>query len=108
MKRQDQVCLMDGDALIIPQERLIWILERITEHLPWIKRIGTYANTKSIRMKSPRELIELKEKRLGMLYFGVETGDDEIRKKIDKGSSAQESLERGRKNKEAGTQITNT
>jgi radical SAM superfamily enzyme YgiQ (UPF0313 family) len=108
MKRQDQVFLMDGDALIIPQERLIWILERITEHLPWIKRIGTYANTKSIRMKSPRELIELKEKRLGMVYFGVETGDDEIRKKIDKGSSAQECLEMGRKIKDAGMELTTT
>jgi radical SAM superfamily enzyme YgiQ (UPF0313 family) len=108
MKRQDQVFLMDGDTLILPQERLIWILERITEHLPWIKRIGTYANTKSIRMKSPRELIELKEKRLGMVYFGVETGDDEIRKKIDKGSSAQECLEMGRKIKDAGMELTTT
>src|SRR4030042_6227401 len=35
MKRQDQVFLMDGDALIIPQKRLMWILDRIKEHLPW-------------------------------------------------------------------------
>ena len=34
MKRQDRVFLMDGDALIIPQKRLMWILDRIREHLP--------------------------------------------------------------------------
>jgi len=59
MKRQDRVFLMDGDALIIPQKRLMWILDRIKEHLPWVKRVGAYANTKSIKMKSPEELKEL-------------------------------------------------
>jgi radical SAM superfamily enzyme YgiQ (UPF0313 family) len=93
MKRQTQVFLMDGDALIIPQKRLMWILERIQEYLPWVKRVGAYANTKSIGMKSPQELVELRKYGLGMLYLGVETGDDEIRKKINKGSSAQHCLE---------------
>jgi radical SAM superfamily enzyme YgiQ (UPF0313 family) len=99
---------MDGDALIIPQKRLLWILERIQEHLPWVKRVGAYANTKSISMKSPQELIELRENGLGMLYLGVETGDDEIRKKIDKGSTAQQCLEMGRRVKDAGMELTLT
>ena len=108
MPRQDQLFLMDGDALIIPQKRLIWILDKIQEHLPWVERVGAYANTKSIRMKSLPELIVLREKRLGMLYYGVETGEDEIRKKVCKGSSAQECLEMGRKVKEAGMELTTT
>lgn len=108
MQGQDQVFLMDGDALIIPQKRLLWILERIQEHLPWVKRVGAYANTKSISMKSPQELIELRENGLGMLYLGVETGDDEIRKKIDKGSTAQQCLEMGRRVKDAGMELTLT
>jgi len=57
MKKQDRVFLMDGDSLIIPQKRLMWILDRIKEHLPWVKRVGAYANTKGIRMKSLEELI---------------------------------------------------
>lgn len=108
MKIQDRVFLMDGDALIIPQKRLMWILERIKEHLPWVKRVGAYANVKSIRMKSPQELVELRENRLGMLYLGVETGDEEIRKKINKGSSAQQCLEMGKKVKNAGIELTVT
>jgi radical SAM superfamily enzyme YgiQ (UPF0313 family) len=108
MKRQDQVFLMDGDALIIPQKRLMWILESIQQHLPWVRRVGAYANTKSISMKSPRELSELRENGLGMLYLGVETGDDEVRKKINKGSTAQHCLEMGKRVKNAGIKLTVT
>jgi radical SAM superfamily enzyme YgiQ (UPF0313 family) len=43
-----------------------------------------------------------------MLYLGVETGDDEIRKKINKGSSAQHCLEMGKRVKNAGIQLTVT
>jgi radical SAM superfamily enzyme YgiQ (UPF0313 family) len=108
MKGQYQVFLMDGDALIIPQKRLIWILERIKEHLPWVKRVGAYANTKSISMKSLQELTELRKNGLGMLYLGVESGDDEIRKKISKGTSAKQCLEMGKRVKDAGIQLTVT
>jgi radical SAM superfamily enzyme YgiQ (UPF0313 family) len=108
MKSQDHVFLMDGDALIIPQKRLMWILERIQKHLPWVKRVGAYANTKSIGMKTPQELVELRENGLSKLYLGAETGDDEIRTKINKGSSAQQCIEMGRKVKDAGIELTLT
>jgi radical SAM superfamily enzyme YgiQ (UPF0313 family) len=108
MKQQDRVFLMDGDALIIPQKRLMWILERIHEHLPWVKRVGAYANTKSIKMKSLEELIELRKNGLGILYLGVETGDEELLKKIHKGTSAQNLIKMGRKAKEAGFKLSVT
>ncbi len=108
MKRQDRVFLMDGDALIIPQKRLMWILDRIREHLPWVRRVGAYANTKGIKMKSLEQLIELKGNGLGILYLGVETGDAELRKKINKGSSVQTCIEMGRKVKDAGIKLSVT
>jgi radical SAM superfamily enzyme YgiQ (UPF0313 family) len=108
MKKQDRVFLMDGDSLIIPQKRLMWILDRIKEHLPWVKRVGAYANTKGIKMKSLEELIQLKENGLGILYLGVETGDDELLKEIRKGTSAQHLINMGRKVKEAGIKLSVT
>jgi radical SAM superfamily enzyme YgiQ (UPF0313 family) len=108
MNRQERVFLMDGDALIIPQKRLMWIFDRIREYLPWVKRVGTYANTKSIGLKSPQDLSQLGEMGLGMVYLGVESGDDEIRRKINKGSSAVHCLEMGKKVKEAGINLTVT
>lgn len=108
MKRQDRVFLMDGDALIIPQKRLMWILDRIREHLPWVKRVGAYANAKGIKMKSADELKALRENGLGILYMGVETGDDPLLKKIRKGATAQHLINMGRKVREANIKLSVT
>jgi radical SAM superfamily enzyme YgiQ (UPF0313 family) len=108
MKRQDRVFLMDGDALIIPQQRLMWILDRIREHLPWVRRVGAYANAKSIKMKSPEELIQLRKNGLGILYLGVETGDAELLKEIRKGTSAENLINMGRKVRNAGIKLSVT
>ena len=108
MKRQDRVFLMDGDALIIPQKRLMWILDRIREHLPWVRRVGAYANAKSIRMKSMEELIQLRENGLGILYLGVETGDAGLLKEIRKGTSAENLINMGRKVRKAGIKLSVT
>ena len=108
MRDQDRVFLMDGDALIIPQKRLMWILEMIQEHLPGVKRVGAYANVKGVKMKSLEELTQLREHNLGILFYGVETGDDEIRKDIRKGSTAQMCIEMGRRVKEAGIELSAT
>jgi len=108
MKRQDRLFLMDGDALIIPQKRLMWILESIKEHIPWVRRVGAYANAKSIRMKSLEELIELKENGLGILYLGVESGDEETLKEVHKGTSAQNLINMGKKVRDAGMKLSVT
>lgn len=108
MRRQDRVFLMDGDALIMPQKRLVWILERIREHLPWVKRVGAYANAKSIRMKSPEELNELKDLGLSILYLGVESGDPDTLKAICKGTGPQNLIDMGRKVKQSGMKLSVT
>ena len=108
MRRQDRVFLMDGDALVIPQKRLMWILDRIREHLPWVKRVGAYANAKSIRLKSAEDLAALRENGLTILYLGVETGDEALLGKICKGASAGNLVLMGRKVKEAGIKLSVT
>lgn len=108
MKRQDRVFLMDGDALIIPQKRLMWILDQIRTHLPWVRRVGAYANAKSIKMKTLEELKTLRENGLGILYLGVETGDEALLKKIRKGASPEHLIRMGRKVREAGIKLSVT
>jgi len=106
MRNQDRVFLMDGDALIIPQNRLTWILDRIHEHLPWVKGVGSYANTKSISLKSSQGLDDLRGKSLDRIYLGVETGDDELREKVRKGFTARQCADMGKKIKRAGMRLT--
>jgi radical SAM superfamily enzyme YgiQ (UPF0313 family) len=108
MKGQERVFLMDGDSLIIPQKRLMEILHLVKEHLPWVRRVGAYANAKGVRKKSLEELIQLRENGLGILYLGVESGDEETLRNIHKGSSPQNLIDMGRKVREAGMKLSVT
>lgn len=107
-RRQRRVFLCDGDALIIPQKRLLRILQSIRAKLPWVTRVGAYANAKSLKMKQPAELLALREEGLGILYMGLETGDDETLKKIKKGADADLMIAMGRKAKENGFKLSLT
>jgi radical SAM superfamily enzyme YgiQ (UPF0313 family) len=107
-KRQRRVFLCDGDVLIIPQKRLMKILVEIKKQLPWVTRVGTYANAKSLNMKSPDELKELKANGLGIAYMGLETGDDVTLKNISKGATSQYMIEMGKKAKSAGIKLSIT
>jgi radical SAM superfamily enzyme YgiQ (UPF0313 family) len=107
-KRQRRVFLCDGDVLIIPQKRLMKILLEIEKQLPWVTRVGTYANAKSLHMKSPDELKELKAHGLGIAFMGLETGDDVTLKNINKGATSQHMIEMGKKARSAGIKLSIT
>ncbi len=107
-KNQRRVFLCDGDALIIPQKRLMNILTRIEEELPWVTRVGVYANAKSIAMKSTEELKQLREHKLGIAYMGLETGDDITLKEINKGADSEEMIRMGKKIRDVGIKLSVT
>jgi len=107
-RRQERLFLCDGDALILPQARLLKILAAIRLKLPWVTRIGTYANTKSISMKSPEQLRELHENGLAIAYMGLESGDDVTLKNINKGADSERMIEMGRKLRAAGIKLSIT
>ncbi len=105
---QRRVFLCDGDALVVPQKRLMKFLTEIEKKLPWVTRVGVYANAKSIEMKTPEELAELKEHGIGIAYMGLETGDDVTLKDIDKGAGSEKMIGMGRKLREAGIRLSVT
>jgi radical SAM superfamily enzyme YgiQ (UPF0313 family) len=107
-RQQDRLFLCDGDALIISQERLLKILSAIRVKLPWVTRIGTYTNTKSIRRKSPEQLRELREHGLRIAYMGLESGDDVTLQKINKGADAGRMIDMGKKIRAAGIKLSIT
>ena len=107
-RRQRRVFLCDGDALIIPQKRLMHILQTIRKQLPWVTRVGVYANTKSLNMKTAEELEALRENGLDIAYMGLETGDDITLKRINKGADSQRMIDMGRKARSAGIKLSIT
>jgi len=107
-RHQDRLFICDGDAMIIPQKRLLKVLTEIEKQLPWVTRVGVYANSKSLRMKTPEELKELKAHGLDIAYMGLETGDDETLKKVKKGATSERMIEMGKKAREAGIKLSIT
>lgn len=97
-----RVFLCDGDALIMPTRKLLPILEAIATKLPWVERVGVYGDTRSAGRKSVEELESLRRAGLGIVYHGMESGDDETLRRIDKGGTAAECITTADKLRQAG------
>jgi radical SAM superfamily enzyme YgiQ (UPF0313 family) len=108
LRSAERVFLCDGDALIIPQKRLLEILRCIGENIGGVERIGTYANAKSILRKNREELAALREEGLKIVYLGVETGSEEVLRRIRKGVTYDQMVEAGRRVREAGLTLSVT
>ncbi len=107
-RSQRRLFLCDGDALILPQDKLLRLLAKIREHLPWITRIGSYANAKALRRKTPEQLRELKENGLGILYMGLESGDAATLARMRKANPPEEIIAQGLKARQAGIKLSVT
>lgn len=107
-QRQNRLFICDGDAMIVPQKRLVRILEQIRRRLPWVERVGLYANTKGIGMKTRDQLKELFDLGVRIAYMGLESGDDETLRKIRKGADSAKMIKMGRRIKESGMQLSVT
>jgi radical SAM superfamily enzyme YgiQ (UPF0313 family) len=94
--------LCDGDALVLSFEKLEPVLRRIRERMPWVRRISTYADSKSIIRKSANELTALRELGLSLVYQGVESGSDSVLAAVNKGSTAADALRAATLLREAG------
>ncbi|MCJ2166009.1 radical SAM protein [Pseudodesulfovibrio sp. S3] len=105
---QRRVFLCDGDAMILPQKNLLDIFGLIREHLPWVTRVGTYANAKSLNRKTDAELAALKAMGLGIVYMGLESGDDVVLKDMGKNGDVAFIVEQGRRARAAGFKLNVT
>jgi len=97
-----RVFLENGDALICPQYLLVGVLKHLNQKFPCLDRVGTYSTPQAALIKSIDELKELNSLGLKIAYLGVETGDEELLKKIRKGATYAQIVESGRKLKQAG------
>lgn len=107
-RRQNRVFICDGDAMIVPQKRLVRILKQIQKRLPWVERVSVYANTKGVGMKTDDQLKELKELGIQLVYMGLESGDDTILKAVRKGADSEKMIKMGRRIKDASMALSLT
>jgi radical SAM superfamily enzyme YgiQ (UPF0313 family) len=103
-----RVFLADGDALIIPQPRLMAVMEYLFKNLPGLRRVGLYANAKGILKKQTEDLRQLKEAGIGIIYLGVESGDQVVLDRVCKGTTYEKLVKAGNKVKEGGIKLSVT
>jgi len=103
-----RVFLQDGDALVYPFPKLKQVLVHLNEKFPRLERIATYATAKNILLRNTEELRVFKELKLGILYMGVESGDEEVLQKVHKRTTYEQMVEAGKKVKEAGIALSVT
>lgn len=104
----EKVFLADGDALMIPAEKLKEILRYIKKLFPECNRITLYGSPKSILLKTSQELKELKDLGLSMIYMGVESGSNEVLKDINKGVDSEELINAAKMVKDANILLSVT
>lgn len=100
--RYDRIFLQGADPLILPYNRLIEISELIHKHLPWVKTIGGYARVDNLKNKTVEQLRDLKKAGYGGFYFGIESGDDNLLRRMHKGYTSEDIVKQMSKLGEAG------
>jgi len=97
-----RVFLADGNALVLGTGRLVEIFDAMAAAFPLLRRVGIYANARDLINKSDADLALLHEKGLELVYLGLESGSDEVLRRIGKGATAAEMVEGVQKAKRAG------
>lgn len=104
----EKIFLADGDALIVPTNILIQVLDYIRKVFPECKRVSIYGTAIAIQQKSIEDLKQLYERGLTLVYLGVESGDDEALKFIKKGVKAEKIVELSKKIMSVGIDLSIT
>ena len=94
-RQVDRIFLADGDALMCRPEHMAEILRYIRELFPECERVTSYGSPASILVKKQEDLNMLHELGLDMIYLGLESGSDEVLRRVNKGETADEIVRAG-------------
>jgi hypothetical protein len=98
--------IQDGNSLIMNPSDLIQALTHLKTTFSSINRITAYARARTIAQRSPEHLQAIRAAGLDRVHLGLESGDDDLLKKIKKGVDAQGHINGGQKAMAAGFQVS--
>ena len=107
-RRVERIVLCDGDALALSNNRLMPILEYISENFPECERVTIYGRATDVLKKTDEEMRQLYEAGMTMVYIGAESGSDKVLKDICKGETRQELIDSVKKIEACGMQASVT
>lgn len=98
--------LQDANTMIMKTDDLVEVLQHLRHKFTSIKRVTTYARSGTIARKTLEELKAIREAGLDRVHIGLESGDDNILKRVRKGADSKVHIKGGRKAVEAGFQVS--
>ena len=101
-----RIFLADGDPMEAPAGHLVKVLDLMNRRFPSLERISAYAGPRNLMGKTLDDLKMFKERKLDILYLGIETGNDELLTKVRKGATAEQIVEAGRRAIQAGLRVS--
>jgi len=100
--------LSDGNSIVMGTEDLLEILGYAYEVLPKLKSVSSNASAKQLLKKGEADLKVLKDAGLKKIYMGLETGDEEILKEMNKGVTNSEAIDASKLVIESGIELSQT
>ena len=95
-----------GNSIAMPTAPLAAICRYSRKNFSHLQRITVYGSSRYIAQKGLPEMITLKKAGLSRIHVGLESGDDEILKRVKKGTNAAEQVKAGRLVKKAGIELS--
>lgn len=102
----EKLFVADGDALVLPLDHWLPILDAARRGFPRLRRVSCYATARNVLEKSDAELTRLRDAGLARLYLGPESGDDVVLRRIAKGASSSDHVEAARRARAAGLETS--
>lgn len=97
-----RVFLTGANPFVLTYERLMAIADLIRKYIPSVESIGCFARITDVTSKSDEELASLRQTGFDGLTIGIETGDDEALRFMNKGYTAADIVKQCRRLDQAG------
>jgi radical SAM superfamily enzyme YgiQ (UPF0313 family) len=101
-ERIQRAFLTGANPFVLKSERLLAIADLIRQYVPSIKTIGCFARITDVTLKSDKELASLHQAGYDGLTIGIETGDDEALRFMNKGYAAADIVKQCQRLDQAG------
>jgi len=100
------VFFADGNTIVMRTGQLVEIFNYTRKLFPRLERITLYGSARFVLLKTVEELRELRAAGLKRLHSGMESGDDEVLRLLNKGTDSAGIIKAGKMLKEAGIELS--
>jgi radical SAM superfamily enzyme YgiQ (UPF0313 family) len=103
---EGSVFLQDANSLIMKPEDLADILTYLRQKVPGIRRITSYARSRTLARRNTDQMVMLRQAGLNRIHIGLESGYDPVLRIMRKGNTAADHIKAGCLVREAGISLS--